>query len=235
MALVDTGVGAAVERARERVAAAASRAGRDPATVRLIAVTKTVDVPRIAEVVAAGVVDIGENRVQEALAKREQLPESLRWHLIGHLQTNKAGRAATAFAMVHSVDSERVAQALAARRSAELGPLEVCLEVELTGLSARTGFPPDALPGGLAAVASVAGLRVVGLMTMAPLVDDPEQARPCFSRLRRLRDELEHGSGHPLPELSMGMSNDFEVAVEEGASLVRLGRVIFGERPPKGR
>jgi hypothetical protein len=231
MAVADTGVRGAVEAARRRITGAAERAGRDTNDVRLIAVTKTVDVARISEAFDAGVVDFGENRVQEALAKREQLPESLRWHLIGHLQTNKAGKAASAFVMVHSVDSERVAQALAARRPPELGDLDVCLEVELTGIPGRTGFGADELLTGFAAVTEVERLRVVGLMTMAALVDDVELARPTFAHLRRLRDDLEQRSGGRLPVLSMGMSNDFEVAVEEGATVVRLGRVIFGERP----
>jgi pyridoxal phosphate enzyme (YggS family) len=233
LTIADGGVRVRLDAARRRIAAAAARAGRDPQSVRTIAVTKTVDVGRIAEAVDAGVVDVGENRVQEALGKRAQLPASLRWHLIGHLQTNKAAKAASAFVMVHSVDSARVAEALAARRPPELGDLDICLEVELTGIPGRTGFNPDALAEGFEAVSAVAGLRVAGLMTMAALVDDVEQARPTFARLRRLRDDLEQRSGRWLPELSMGMSNDFEVAVEEGSTMVRLGRVIFGERPPR--
>jgi PLP dependent protein len=223
-------VARAVAEARRRIAEAAERAGRGPA-VRLVAVSKTVAPERVAEAVAAGVTDLGENRVQEAVAKRPMLPETVRWHMLGHLQTNKASRAAGVFAVVHSVDSVRVAEVLAARRPPGLGDLEALLEVELTGLPGHTGFRPDELDGAVGAIGALEGLRLRGLMTMAPPVEDPEQARPTFTRLRRLRDELEQRCGQALPELSMGMSGDFEVAVEEGATLVRLGRVIFGERP----
>jgi hypothetical protein len=227
-------VAGAVAAARRRIAAAAERAGRDPAAVRLVAVSKTVAAERVAEVVAAGVTDLGENRVQEAVAKRPQLPAGVRWHMVGHLQTNKAARAAATFAVVHSVDSVRLAETLAARRPAELGELEVLLEVELTGLPGHTGFAAGGLDEAVAAIGALGGLRLRGLMTMAPPVAEPERARPAFARLRVLRDELEQRCGQALPELSMGMSDDFEVAVEEGATVVRLGRAIFGERPPRG-
>ena len=233
MASTTLDVAGAIVAARARITAAAERAGRDPAAVRLVAVSKTVAPARVAEAVAVGVTDLGENRVQEAVAKRPQLPEGVRWHMVGHLQTNKAARAAATFAVVHSVDSVRLAEVLAARRPAELGELEVLLEVELTGLPGHTGFAPNALGEAVEAIGSLDGLRLRGLMTMAPPVADPEQARPAFSRLRRLRDEIEHRGGVPLPELSMGMSDDYEVAVEEGATVVRLGRAIFGERPPR--
>jgi pyridoxal phosphate enzyme (YggS family) len=226
-------VAGAVAAARRRIAAAAERAGRDPAGVRLVAVSKTVAAGRVAEAVAAGVTDLGENRVQEAAAKRPQLPDGVRWHMVGHLQTNKAARAAATFAVVHSVDSVRLAETLAARRPAELGELEVLLEVELTGLPGHTGLPPATLEEAVTAIAGLGGLRLRGLMTMAPPVADPEDARPVFAALRRMRDELEQHWGGALPELSMGMSGDFEVAVEEGATVVRLGRAIFGERPPR--
>ncbi|HEV7465418.1 MAG TPA: YggS family pyridoxal phosphate-dependent enzyme [Candidatus Dormibacteraeota bacterium] len=233
--MVPTGVAVAeaVAAARRRIAAAAERAGRDPASVRLVAVSKTVAAERVAEAVAAGVTDLGENRVQEAAAKRPQLPDGVRWHMVGHLQTNKAARAAATFAVIHSVDSVRLAETLAARRPAELGELEVLLEVELTGLPGHTGLLPARLEEAVVAVATLAGLRLRGLMTMAPHVADPEQARPTFAALRRMRDDLEQRGAGALPELSMGMSGDFEVAVEEGATVVRLGRAIFGERPPR--
>jgi pyridoxal phosphate enzyme (YggS family) len=227
-------VATAVAAVRRRIAAAAERAGREPAAVRLVAVSKTVAAERVAEVVAAGVTDLGENRVQEAVAKRPQLPEGVRWHMVGHLQTNKAARAAATFAVIHSVDSVRLAETLAARRPSELGELEVLLEVELTGLPGHTGFAPDALEGAVAAIGGLDGVRLRGLMTMAPPVAESQEARPAFAVLRRLRDELEQRCGQALPELSMGMSDDFEVAVEEGATVVRLGRAIFGERPRRG-
>jgi pyridoxal phosphate enzyme (YggS family) len=227
-------VAEAVAAARGRISAAAERAGRDPAAVRLVAVSKTVAAERVAEAVAAGVADLGENRVQEAVVKRPLLPEGVRWHMVGHLQTNKAARAASTFAVVHSVDSVRVAEVLASRRLGELGELEVLLEVELTGLPGHSGFGPAELEAAVTAIGGLDRLRLRGLMTMAPPVAEPDEARPVFARLRRLRDEVEQRSGRPLPELSMGMSDDFEVAVEEGATMVRLGRVIFGERPPRG-
>jgi pyridoxal phosphate enzyme (YggS family) len=234
MAPETAAVAVAVAAARTRIAEAAQRAGRDPGDVRLVAVSKTVAVERVAEAVAAGLTDLGENRVQEAVAKRPQLPGGVRWHMVGHLQTNKVKPAAATFAVVHSVDSVRLAQALAERRPDDLADLEVLLEVELTGLPGHTGFAPGDLTAAVTAIGGLGRLRLRGLMTMAPPVVDPEQARPAFRRLRRLRDDLEQAGGAALTELSMGMSDDFEVAVEEGATLVRLGRAIFGERPPRG-
>ena len=219
--------------AQARIGAAAERAGRDPAGVRIIAVTKTFAAERAAAVVALGVRDLGENRVQEAAAKMPAVPGGVRWHLIGHLQTNKASRAAGLFDVVQSVDSERVAEALGSRRPEEADALEVLIEVELTGIAGHTGLAPARLAEVAAAVAAMPRLRLRGLMTMAPLLDDPAATRPTFARLRTLRDELQQRLGCELPELSMGMSNDFEVAVEEGATMVRLGRVLFGERPPR--
>ncbi|HET9051504.1 MAG TPA: YggS family pyridoxal phosphate-dependent enzyme [Candidatus Dormibacteraeota bacterium] len=240
-----TGVAANVERARGRIARAAQRSGRGAEAVRLVAVSKTVSPSRVLEAIAAGVADVGENKVQEALAKRDAIGEAaggVAWHLIGHLQTNKAGRAAGgAFATVHSVDSDRVAQALDSRRPEELDPLDVLLEVELTGLPGRTGVRPEGLDA-LAELVSggLPHLRLAGLMTMAPPPDGTgpnalDAARRAFARLRTLRDELEPRIGARLPELSMGMSGDFEVAVEEGSTIVRLGSALFGERPPRER
>ena len=160
---------------------------------------------------------------------------SRRRHLIGHLQTNKAGRAAALFDVVQSVDGERVARALAARRPEAMDDLEVLIEVELTGLAGHTGVVPDGLASLASVVSRMPRLRLRGVMTMAPPVSDPEAARPAFARLRRLRDEAEQRSGVALPELSMGMSDDFEVAVEEGSTLVRVGRAIFGRRDEPGR
>lgn len=221
---------AALQRVRQRIAIAAERAGRDPATVRLIAVTKGVDAARVDEAIAAGARDIGENRVQEASAKRAQVGGAATWHLIGHLQTNKARRAAGIFDVVHSVDSERIARALSADRSAAR-PIAVLIEVELTGIAGRTGARPDAVAELARGMAAMEDLQLKGLMTIAPPVADPSEAKPFFSRLRSLRDELGHDLGLPLPELSMGMSRDFEAAVEEGATMVRLGTALFGGMP----
>ena len=215
---------------RTRIEAAATRASREPASVRLIAVTKGVPPERIAAAVAAGVTDIGENRVQEAEAKRGRVSGDVAWHLIGHLQTNKARRAAELFDAVHSIDSERVARALATHRHLERDPLPVLIEVELTGIAGRSGVATAAAEGLARGVIGMPAIHLVGLMTIAPPVTDPEDARPYFVRLRELRDRIEQACSWPLPELSMGMSGDFEVAVEEGATMVRVGRAIFGDR-----
>ena len=228
----ESGVAERLEAVRGRIARAAERAGRDAASVRLIAVTKTVSVERITEAVAAGITEVGENRVQEAQRKHGQLPTGLRWHLVGHLQRNKAAVASQLFDTVQSVDSERIAALLARHRAGRDGPLEVLVEVELTGLPTRTGIPPESIEATVRAAASLPGLRLAGLMTIAPF-GDPEAARGCFRRLRELRDGLRSRLHLDLDDLSMGMSDDFEVAVEEGATTVRIGRALFGERPPR--
>jgi hypothetical protein len=218
---------------RQRIARAAERGGRDPASVRLIAVTKTVPPAWIAEAVAAGVAEIGENRVQEARLKHASVPAGLRWHLIGHLQSNKASLAAQLFDTVHSLDSDRVGAALSDHRDPGRGPITGLVEIDFTGLAVRTGVAPESAEALVHALAARPGLEVAGLMTIAPF-GDPEAARDCFRRLRELRDRVQERLGVRLPELSMGMSDDFEPAVEEGATMVRLGRVLFGERPPLG-
>ena len=185
---------------------------------------------RVDEAIAAGVEDIGENRIQEAADKQREVRNAVRWHLIGHLQTNKAARAATLFDYVHSVDSKRVADALSAHRPAGRDPIGVLLEVELTGLPSRYGVVESDVEGVVQQLVNVPAIHVMGLMTIAPYSADPEDARASFTRLRHIRDHMEHVTGWALPELSMGMSNDFEVAIEEGATMVRIGRAIFGER-----
>jgi PLP dependent protein len=228
---------------RRRINAAAVEAGRDPSAVTLVAVTKTHPPELVAAAVAAGATDLGENRVQEAVTKITALAElrpAPRWHLIGHLQRNKARLAAEHFALIHSVDSLRLAEALA-RNVAEGQRLAILLQFNVSGEASKEGF---ALAGGsanqgtlaallpeLAAILALPQLEVQGLMTVAPLVDDPEQARPCFRALRELRDELVVRFPQAnWSELSMGMSDDFAVAIAEGATIVRVGRAIFGER-----
>jgi pyridoxal phosphate enzyme (YggS family) len=218
---------------RLRIAVAAEGAARDPASVRLIAVTKTVPPERIAEAVAAGVTEVGENRVQEARLKHAGVPPGLRWHLIGHLQSNKAALAAQLFDTVHSFDSERLAVAVGGHRDPARDPISALVEVDFTGIAARSGIPAEEAAPLLRAVAGQPGLRLAGLMTIAPF-GDPVAARACFRRLRELRDRLQAQLGLELPELSMGMSDDFEAAIAEGATMVRLGRVLFGERAPVG-
>lgn len=225
-----TGVAGALSRVRARIEASARRAGRDPATVTLIGVTKTVDAARVREAVRAGLRDVGENRVQEAESKRAALEGlDVRWHLIGHLQSNKASRAAGLFDCVHSVDREDLAARLD-RAAAGGAPLPVLVQVDLGREPAKHGVVEDDLAAIVDRVRRLPNLTLRGLMTIPPEADDPEASRPWFRRLRELRDGLRAAPGD-LPELSMGMTGDFEVAVEEGATLVRVGRALFGERP----
>ena len=218
---------AGLNRVRERVAAAAERAGRRADDVLLIAVSKTVDVERIREAVAAGVAALGENRVQEAKAKVAALGHPVPWHLIGHLQTNKVKDALALFDVIHSVDRLELAREIERRAAGESRPVDVLLEVNVGAEASKSGFAPDAVAGALDAIAGMAHLKVRGLMAIPPVVERAEDSRAAFQSLRALRDR------HGLGELSMGMSADFEVAIEEGATMVRVGTAIFGARPPK--
>jgi pyridoxal phosphate enzyme (YggS family) len=216
-----TSIAANVAAVRARVAAACERAGRAPASVRLVAVTKTVPAAAVAEALTAGVTDVGENYVQEAAAKRAELGGRGVWHLIGHLQTNKVRAALQAFDTLQAVDSLRLAEAIS-RQASRAVP--VLLEVNAAGETTKFGFAPADLGAAAASVRRLPNLDVRGLMTVAPATSDPEALRPLFRSLRRLAE------ANGLQELSMGMSGDFEVAVEEGATMVRIGRAIFGER-----
>lgn len=210
---------------------AALRVGRSPEEVRLVGATKGVDVDRIAEAVESGLEIVGENYVQEALRKREVLGDRVRWHMIGHLQRNKARHAVGLFEMIHSVDSLKLAQELQKRAAKEGREVEVLLQVNLSGEETKSGVAPEGVQELAEAISEMPNLRLKGLMTMPPYFEDPEGARPYFQALRRLRDELQR-QGLPVEELSMGMSADFEVAIEEGATLVRVGTAIFGQRRP---
>ncbi|HOO00470.1 MAG TPA: YggS family pyridoxal phosphate-dependent enzyme [Syntrophales bacterium] len=221
-----------IERIRGEIAAAAARAGRDPAAVRLMAVTKTVDDERIRAAIEAGVDMIGENYVQEARRKIEAMGRDVPWHLIGHLQTNKAKYAVRLFEMIHSVDRPEVAEELD-RRAAALGrSVKVLIEVNVSGEATKRGVAPQDLVPLARLVSTLPSLSLRGLMTMAPWSEDPETARPYFAALRRRRDEIAalNLPGVVMEELSMGMTDDYTVAVEEGATIVRIGRAIFGER-----
>lgn len=231
---------ARLEAVRRRIDAAARRAGRDPREVTLIAVTKTHPAAVVREAIAAGARDLGENRVQEAAAKVEELGDearAARWHLIGHLQSNKARRAAELFDCVHSVDDAALVRRLE-RICAELGRerLDALVQVDLAGEATKEGVAEAALAEVIEAFAACERVRLVGLMTLPPFFDDAERARPFFRRLRELRDEWrERGAfGSEAGALSMGMTNDFEVAVEEGSTMVRVGTALFGEREAKG-
>ena len=218
-----------LETIRADIAQICERAGRDPAGVRLIAVSKTHPSETIREALAAGQTDFGENRVQEGLAKLDELAGAdegadARIHLIGHLQRNKA-RFAGRFASVQSIDSLRLAEAVSRQLDAPPNPpLDALLEVNVAGEASKHGFDPAELESAFAQISALPQLRVRGLMTIAPLAADAEQVRPVFRALREMRDAL------GLPELSMGMSNDYPVAIEEGATIVRVGRAVFGER-----
>ena len=212
--------------ARARIAEACRRANRDPAGVTLVAVSKTVT-PKVAAVVAElGLRDLGESRPQELWKKAEAVP-GVNWHLIGHLQRNKIDRTIPLVALVHSVDSERVLDALDAFGRKRGAAIPVLLEVNCSGEASKGGFAPDAVHPLGDKLAALSGVTVRGLMTMAAYSDDPQSARPTFVALRELRDAMSTRTGLALPELSMGMSNDFEVAVEEGATLVRIGTTLF--------
>ena len=217
--------------AHEKIASAAGRAGRAPDSVRLVAVSKTQPAEAIATAAATGQRIFGENRVQEAREKIPACPPGLEWHLIGHLQKNKVRQALSLFSFFHSIDSQALAGAID-RIAGETGQkVDGLLEVNVSGEETKHGFTPAQLREAFPALAALPHLRIRGLMTMAPYSENPEAARPVFRALRALRDELQSAHGSALPELSMGMSGDFEPAIEEGATLVRIGSSIFGQRP----
>ena len=213
---------------RDAITRSAQRAGRDPGEIVLVAVTKTVPVERIREAIGLGLKHLGENRVQEALPKIEEIgPADLDWHLIGHLQSNKVKFIEGRFRMVQSIDSIGLVQALDARLAA---PLDVLVEVNVAQEAQKTGAMPSELPAVARAVHQAGHLRLRGLMTVAPMVDNAEAVRMVFRELRSLRDTTSEQLGVALPVLSMGMTDDYPVAVEEGATMLRLGRALFGPR-----
>jgi PLP dependent protein len=213
---------------RARIGAAAYKAGRDASSIRLVLASKTQPSGAIRAAWDAGARDFGENYVQEAIAKRAELANlgDIRWHLIGHLQTNKAKAAASGFALIHSADSVRLVEALA--RAQPSPRVHALIEVNLGAEASKSGVAPD----GIGAILEAARdkIEIGGLMTIPPPAASAEAARPYFARLRDLRDRLAMQSGYALSELSMGMTDDFEVAIEEGATIVRIGRAVFGER-----
>jgi PLP dependent protein len=215
-------------RVQEAVARACARAGRSPDHVLLIAVSKTMDVERVRLAIAAGVAALGENRVQEAKEKIEALGRPVPWHLIGSLQTNKARDAARLFDWIHSVDRLELAQELSRRAHGAERTLNVLLQVNLGDEPQKGGVAPAELKRLHELVAALPNLKVRGLMAIPPATEQPEQARPFFRQLRELREQL------GLEHCSMGMSADFEVAIEEGATMVRVGTAIFGPRAPRG-
>lgn len=218
---------------RERIARAAGRARRDAASIRLVAVSKTFSADDVRAAADAGQIDFGENKVQEATEKMERTGElPLRWHLVGHLQSNKTRKAAERFDTIHSVDGLELASKLERAAAAANRTLELLVQVDLAGEPTKHGAREDELSGLFDAARGFCAARLVGLMLLPPSVDDPERARYYFRALTSVRDRLmaRGVDGAMLTELSMGMSHDFEVAIEEGATLVRVGSAIFGSR-----
>ena len=217
-----------LETIEKRICAACEKAGRARDEVKLIAVSKRKPFEAVLEAADAGQILFGENRVQEAQTKIPMCPPNLHWHLIGHLQSNKAKLAASGlFRMIHAVDSKKLLRLLDEHATV---PLPVLIQVNVSGEGSKSGCAPEEAAALVEAANSCSQVEVHGLMTIPPFTPDPEKARAHFSNLRKLRDELQESTGTPLPELSMGMSNDFEIAIEEGATLVRVGTDIFGER-----
>jgi pyridoxal phosphate enzyme (YggS family) len=219
-----------LSKVKERIEHAAIKAGRDPQGIKLVVVTKTVAVERIREAMAAGAMIFGENYVQEAAHKIQEIGHAgIRWHLIGHLQTNKAKHAVRLFDIIHSVDSVTLGRELDKRAAAASTIVDCLIEVNLSQENSKFGMSKERIPELAQELRGLRNISLQGLMTMPPYADDPEASRPYFAALRGLKEEIE-SSGIPLPELSMGMSSDFEKAIEEGATIVRIGRAIFGER-----
>jgi pyridoxal phosphate enzyme (YggS family) len=219
---------------RERIRAAAERAGRAPEEVTLIAVSKTHPPEVVAEAFRLGLTVFGENKVQEAKAKIPLCPGRIQWHMIGHLQSNKCRDAVHLFRMIQGVDSLALAEELNRRADQASRTIPILLEVNIVGEASKFGYPPGRVLEELLAINALPRLEIHGLMTIPPWTPVPEKVRPVFRQLRQLKLDCEQKLGAPLPHLSMGMSGDFEVAIEEGATMVRVGTALFGERPKAG-
>ena len=231
-----TDLGEILKDVRGRIAAACARAGRDPGDVEIVAVTKTHGAEVVKEAWDAGLAIVGENKVQEAAWKKPASASGPSWHLIGHLQSNKVRHALELFDVIHSVDSAKLADRINFIADEIGASPRILLEVNVSGEKSKSGMKPeDVEPTVRHIVENCPRITLEGLMTMAPFSENPEDARPYFRRLREMRDDLESRLGLGLPRLSMGMSGDYEVAVEEGATWVRLGTVLFGERPKARR
>lgn len=217
---------------KQRMLAAALRSGRDPDSVRLMAVSKTVNPERIRQALEAGITLLGENYVQEAREKIPAVGHGAQWHMIGHLQTNKVKYVVHLFDWIHSVDRMELARELDKRAGQNLRKLQILIEVNVAGEASKSGAAPEEVPELVRQISTLPNLSIRGFMTMPPYADDPEQSRPYFIALRKLRDDIASACipGVSMRELSMGMTDDFEVAIEEGATIIRVGRAIFGER-----
>lgn len=224
-----------IARVRERVQAALERAGRGASEVTTVAVTKTFGADVVREVIRGGVLDIGENRVQELLAKQEAVGDACRWHLVGPLQRNKAGKVVGRVALIHSIDGVRIAETVD-RIAQERGErVRVLLEVNTSGEASKHGVAPADAPLVAEAITRLESVDLDGVMTIGPASVDAAETRSCFRALARLAGELRGATGCKLSVISMGMSEDFEIAIEEGATMIRLGRVITGGREPLRR
>ena len=219
-----------IAKVHQRIVAACRRAGRDPSEVKVVAVTKMVAAEHLTDALNCGLTVFGENRVQEFLKKYEAIGKAEEWHLIGHLQSNKAKYLVGKVALIHSLDSLKLAKLLDKLSVAHGAPWRVLVQVNVSGEETKFGLSPEEVPGFLDAVQDLPGIEICGLMTMAPYEEDPERTRPVFRSLRQLRDEMARSRPYlNLEHLSMGMTNDFEVAVEEGATMVRIGSALFSD------
>ena len=223
-----------LEKIQQRIRAACGRAGRDPESVTLLAVTKSQPPEAVQEAARLGLTLFGENKVQEAKAKIPLCPGNLCWHFIGHLQSNKCRDAVDLFKMIQSVDSLSLAREIDKRAGQASKTMPVLLEVNVAGEASKFGYRPEQLLAELKALNALPRIEIHGLMTVPPWSAEPEKSRPHFRRLRELKERAEAVLGAPLPQLSMGMSGDFEIAIEEGATMVRIGTELFGLRPKAG-
>jgi pyridoxal phosphate enzyme (YggS family) len=224
-------IAANIQHIQKRIAAACQRAGRNPADVQLVAVSKGQPPEAVRAAAEAGLTLFGENKVQEGKIKIGQCPGRLHWHMIGHLQSNKARDAVHFFEMIQSVDSLELAIEINKWADRAAKTIPILLEVNIAGESSKFGYPPERLLAEFNQINALKKIEIHGLMTVAPWSPEPEKIRPIFRRLRELKQQCEALLGAPLPHLSMGMSGDFEIAIEEGATLVRIGSALFGPRP----
>lgn len=216
---------------QQRIAAAGTRASRDPGSITLLAVTKSQPPEMVRTAADCGQILFGENKVQEAKAKIPLCPGRLRWHFIGHLQSNKCRDAVELFEMIQSVDSLPLAQEISKRAGQAAKTMPILLEVNVAGEASKFGYQPERLLAELKEINALPRIEIHGLMTVPPWSEEPEKTRRYFRRMRELKQQAEQILGAPLPHLSMGMSGDFEVAIEEGATMVRIGTALFGSRP----
>ncbi|MDI6741467.1 MAG: YggS family pyridoxal phosphate-dependent enzyme [Smithella sp.] len=229
---METYIAANIETIRQRIETVAARCNRSPASIKLLAATKTVSPAVIEEAIRAGITAAGENYVQEAQAKIDAIGKRVEWHMIGHLQTNKAKYAVKLFDYIHSVDRMDLAREIDKRAALAGRKINVLVEINVSGEETKNGIPESQAIGLMKDLSGLENISVQGLMTMAPYSDDPENSRPYFSELKSLQQKIidEGIVGIQLHELSMGMTDDFEIAIEEGSTIVRIGRAIFGER-----